>query len=61
MYHQECGGGGQGPHLCLGIKGLFKLVVGHWLLVNVMTTKWLSRQGDPLKGHYHAANQQNKF
>ena len=25
-----------------------------------MTIKWLSRQGDPLQGHLHAANQQQK-
>ena len=25
-----------------------------------MTTKWLSRQGDPIQGHLHAANQQKK-
>ena len=26
-----------------------------------MTTKWLSRQGDPIKGSLHAANQQKKL
>ena len=25
-----------------------------------MTTKWLSRQGNPLQGFLHAANQQKK-
>ena len=25
-----------------------------------MTTKWLSRQGESLQGHIHAANQQQK-
>ena len=26
-----------------------------------MTTKWLSRQGDPLQGYLYVANQQKKY